>query len=89
MVIGLIGFALIAGITLYVKFRSFNQAELWRYHHRISQAEIVNHRLPIPKLKPVVWDYSLGIPPWNPALMIVNGFNPRTYRPQPGDSDSG
>lgn len=87
MVIGFIGFALIAGIGLYLWFRSLEQAATWRYHHRVCRAERVDTQLPLPRRQPAVWDYSHGIPPWNTALMLASGFDPRTYRPQPGDSD--
>ena len=87
MVIGFIGFALVAGIGLYFWYRSQVEAELWRYHSAVCGAERVTTQLPLPRRKPTAWDYSRGIPPWNTALMLASGFDPRTYRPQPGDSD--
>lgn len=86
-ILGFIGFAFVAGITVYFKYRSFVSEDTWRSHRRIAQVEFVNHRLPFPKPKPAVWDYSRGIPPWNTALIIASGFDPSSYRPQPGDSD--
>lgn len=87
MVIGFIGFALVAGIGLYLRFRYFDQSYAWRTYHRICSAERLNTQLPLPRRQPAVWDYEHGIPYWNPALMIASGFDPRTYRPQPGDSE--
>ncbi len=87
MVIGFIVFALTAGIGLYAWYRHMVETDLWRYHHRVCRAERVTTQLPLPRRRPAVWDYSHGIPPWNTALMLASGFDPCTYRPQPGDSD--
>ena len=87
MIIEIIGPVLVVGIVLYVKFRQFEADETWRHHSRICRDERVCTQLPLPDPKPTVWDYNRGIPPWNPALMIASGFDPRTYRPHPGDSD--
>ncbi len=87
MIIGLIGFAAVVGTGLYIRFRQFIADEIERDHYRIARAERVTTMVPLPRRKPTVWDYERGIPSWNPALMMVSGFDPRTYRPHPGDAD--
>lgn len=86
MIIGLIGFTAIAGIGLYLWYCSKCQADSWRCHYRICRSERVNTRLALPRPRPRRWDYSRGIPSWNPALMLSRGFSPSSYRPRPGDS---
>lgn len=86
MIISLIGLALIAGATAYFRFRAWCVSELWSSYRRQCAAERTSSRLPIPRVEPRRWNYQLGIPLWNPALMLASGFDPRSYRPHPGDS---
>ncbi len=87
MITSILSFALISGVYLFFKYRSLCERDLWSVHYRQARAERVFTRLPIPRIPPRRWDYQLGIPPWNPALMLACGFDPRSYRPHPGDSD--
>lgn len=87
MLISIIGLVLIAGASAYLHFRAFCARESWSSLSRQCAAERVNSRLPIPRIPPRRWNYKLGIPRWNPALMLACGFDPRTYRPHPGDCD--
>lgn len=86
MLISFIGLALIAGAIVYIRFRSWCARELWLSHRRQCAAERTSSRLPLPRVKPRQWSYQFGIPPWNPALMIASGFDPKSYRPYPGHS---
>ncbi len=90
MLIGFIGLALIAGATAYLRFRSWCVSEDWLSLRRQCAAERVCTKLSIslnPRVKSRSWNHRLGIAPWNPAMMIACGFDPRIYRPHSGDSD--
>ncbi|MBA7715727.1 hypothetical protein ES703_124781 [subsurface metagenome] len=87
MIIGIISFTLISGAYLYLKYRSLCERDLWSLHYRQARVERVSTVEPLPRPAPTVWDYDLGIPYWNPSMMIACGFDPRFYHSRPGDSD--
>lgn len=87
MIIEVFGFALTAGIILFIKYRIWVAEDAWRTTYRIHRAETVNTRLPLTRVKPTQWDYDEGIPRWNTAYIMACGFDPRHYRPTRGDSD--
>jgi len=78
-VLGLLVFALIGGAALFLKFRSWCAEDLWLHYSHIVKMEKLNTREALPRPKPAQWDYSRGIPPWNPAMLIAIGVDPRTH----------